>query len=188
MCWLPRSRERPRRSCGVAPAKVEHGLKSTANDPTAPARNPSGSCYHLSTTRAEIGRVRDHKALVENQLPKARDALAAKRFKDALNLLDGLSFSRRTQVQANHIRRQALVALSAQYRSEIETAIDARERTGVTLESVRVAVEFLRRHEDAAPDNRFMVARFDFIEAMGVARAHLEAGNVEEAIATAQGA
>ena len=131
--------------------------------------------------------VRDHKTLVENQLPKARDALSAKRYKDALELLDGLSFSRRTQVQSNHIRRQALIALSGQYRDEIETALDGRENMSSTLESVRVAVEFLRRHEDAAPENRFMVARFDFIEAMGVARAHLEAGNIEEAIATAQG-
>ena len=131
--------------------------------------------------------VRDYKAQVENQLPKARDALAAKRYSEALNLLDGLTFSRRAQVQANHISRQALVALSAQYRAEIESVLVGGARKGVTLESVRVGVEFLRRHEDAAPENRFIVARFDFIEAMGVARAHLDAGNVEEAIATAQG-
>lgn len=133
--------------------------------------------------------VRDQIDLARDQLPRARTALAEGDFQAAIDLLDGLALARKEQAEAELIRRQAVSALSAERRDEVERAIAESDGPGARkrLEAVRPAVEFLRRWAPVLPDNDVVVERFDFARQMAVAREHLETGDVETAIETAKG-
>lgn len=135
------------------------------------------------------GAVRDHVELAKQNLPKAREAIRQKDWQTALDLLDGLALARREHAEAEHIRRQAVAALSTARRAEVEATIEQANGEGAArrLEAVRTAVEFLRRYTPQVPDNQVVVDRFDFARAMAVAREHLETGDVEKAIETARG-
>ncbi len=133
--------------------------------------------------------VRDQVDVAAERLPRARAALDAGEYQDAVDLLDGLALARKEQAEADLMRNRAVKALSAERRDEVELAIAESDGPGARkrLEAVRASLEFLRRWAPLVPDNEVIVERFDFARAMAVAREHLETGDVETAIETARG-